>query len=47
VEFFRNCFSEITERLNDADTSDLATLESLADEDGKTALDFQWSSLLF
>jgi len=29
VEFFRDCFSEITERLNDADTSDLVAAADL------------------
>ncbi|MBV05653.1 MAG: phosphoheptose isomerase [Acidobacteria bacterium] len=29
MEFFRNCFSEITERLNDADTSDLVAATDL------------------
>ena len=39
VEFFRDCFSKITERLKDADTSDLVAaadlIRGIGDSDGK------------
>ena len=39
MEFFRDCFSKITERLKDADTSDLVAaadlIRGIGDSDGK------------